>query len=150
MNVDVDVDVTTPTPNGTLFAKDEVFRLGDATVTPLILHWASAPNFSMNAQFAIQAPTGDYDKDRAANAGVNFWLFAPSFAVSYVTSTGLEFSFWFQLNIGTKNDDTDYKNGVEYLQDFSIGQHVGPWRIGLGGYYYKQISDDKTYMWRIR
>jgi len=23
-----------------------------------------------------------------------------------------------------------------------VGQHIGPWTLGLGGYYYRQFSDD--------
>jgi hypothetical protein len=23
-----------------------------------------------------------------------------------------------------------------------VGQHIGPWTLGLGGYYYRQLTDD--------
>uniref|UniRef100_UPI003C7E95ED SphA family protein n=1 Tax=Pseudomonas veronii TaxID=76761 RepID=UPI003C7E95ED len=48
----------------------------------------------------------------------------------------------FELDVNTRNPATHYKNGVEYRHEFAVGQHFGPWTAGIGGYYYRQFSDD--------
>ncbi|MCM2972921.1 SphA family protein [Larsenimonas suaedae] len=140
MNAELDVNV-----NGTTVFSDSasVFRQADLQVTPLILAWNPAPNMGVTAQFQVQAPTGDYDKDRLINPGVNHWAFSPIFGFSYITDTGLEFSTLSQFDINTENPDTDYRSGIEYKNEFAIGQHVDSYTVGLGGYYYHQITDDK-------
>ncbi|CUB04151.1 SphA family protein [Marinomonas fungiae] len=130
---------------GTVFEDDaELFRLGDIQAVPFILGWNLAPNFAVNTQFAVQAPTGDYDKDRFISPSINHWVFTPSAAFTYITQSGFEISSNFQLDISTKNEDTDYQNGLEYRHEFGFGQHVNEWTLGLGGYYYRQLTDDKT------
>ncbi|PAM44239.1 hypothetical protein CEJ63_23915, partial [Acinetobacter baumannii] len=53
-----------------------------------------------------------------------------------------EVSSSFEVDVNTRNPATDYKSGVEYRHEFAVGQHVGPWILGLGGYYYRQFTDD--------
>lgn len=90
----------------------------------------------------VQAPTGDYDKNRLISPGVNHWTFSPTFNATYITDSGFEVSSSFQTDFNTRNPATDYKNGVEYRHEFAVGQHVGPFTLGLGGFYYRQFSDD--------
>jgi hypothetical protein len=131
---------------GSFFSNSaDVFSQADLQVTPLILQWTKSPNLAMNAQFQIQAPTGDYDKNRMVSPGLNHWAFSPVYNISYISDTGLELSSSFQLDISTKNKDSHYKNGIEYRHEFGIGQHVDEWTVGMGGYYYRQLTDDKTY-----
>lgn len=145
LNLDASFTKTVPGAGVVVDQSGEVFRLGDALITPLIVQWTLAPNVAMNAQLAIQAPTGDYDKDRFVSSGLNQWVVSPNFAFSYISQTGFELSSNFQIDISTKNEDSDYKNGAAYRHEFALGQHLGPWTIGLGGYFHKQLTDDKTY-----
>ncbi|WP_425928041.1 SphA family protein [Pseudomonas sp. NyZ201] len=133
-----------PTPFGTLSRDARVFRQADAQLIPLILQWTPAPNLGINAQLQIQAPTGDYDKDRLVSPGLNHWTFSPILNATWISPTGLELSSSFEVDINTRNHATDYRNGVEYRHEFAVGQHVGPWTLGIGGYYYRQLSDDEA------
>ncbi|WP_245392383.1 SphA family protein [Salinicola endophyticus] len=129
----------------TVFQDDtHVLAQADVQIVPLMLAWQPAPNMGVSAQFQIQAPTGEYDKDRLVNPGLNHWTFSPIVGFTYVTQGGLEFSTLSQFDVNTRNTDTDYRSGVEYRNEFGIGQHVDVWTLGLGGYYYDQISDDKS------
>ncbi|MCD5993483.1 transporter [Pseudomonas sp. CDFA 602] len=138
----MDASVQVPTPVGPLNLKADPFRLADIQVLPLILQWNLSPNLFINAQFQVQAPTGDYDRNRLISPGLNHWTFSPIFNATYITDTGFEVSSSFEADINTRNEATDYKNGVEYRHEFAVGQHVGPWTVGMGGFYYRQFSDD--------
>lgn len=140
--LDMKVDLGVPTPAGKLALSGKNAALGDIQVAPLAVSWAPAPNLFMSASMMVQVPTGSYDKNRLVNAGVNHWTFSPTFAFTYLTSFGGEISSNIQLNVHTRNRDTAYRSGVEYQHESAIGQHVGPWTIGLGGYYIQQLTDD--------
>ena len=120
----------------------ELFRPADLQLIPLILAWEPAPGVGINTQLSIQAPTGDYDKNRLVSPGTNHWTVSPIFNASYISPSGLELSSSFQVDINARNSATDYRSGVEYRHEFAVGQHFGPWTAGLGGYYYRQLSDD--------
>ncbi|WP_045163117.1 SphA family protein [Stutzerimonas stutzeri] len=140
MNASLDVD----TPFGPISRDAEMFRQADAQILPLILQWSPSRNLGINTQFQIQLPTGDYDEDRLVSPGLNHWTFSPILNATYITDGGFEMSSSFQVDVNTRNHATDYKNGVEYRHEFAVGQHVGPWTLGLGGYYYRQLSDDDS------
>ncbi|BBP59458.1 hypothetical protein PHLH4_30480 [Pseudomonas sp. St316] len=124
--------------------KSDIFRQADIGILPIMLQWHVAPNIGINAQLQIQAPTGDYDKDRFLNPGVNHWTVSPILNGTWISEHGLEVSSSFQLDFNTRNHDTDYKSGVEYRHEFAVGQHINDWTVGLGGYYYRQLSDDNA------
>ncbi|MGZ0714775.1 SphA family protein [Pseudomonas palleroniana] len=138
----MDASLQVPTPGGPLELSADPFRMADAQVIPLILQWSLSPNLFVNTQFQIQAPTGDYDKNRLVSPGLNHWTFSPLLNATYLSDTGFEVSSSFQVDVNTRNPATHYKNGVEYRHEFAVGQHFGPWTAGLGGYYYRQFSDD--------
>lgn len=138
----MDASVKVPTPVGPLSLEADPFRMADVQLLPVILQWNLSPNLFINTQLQIQMPTGDYDKNRLISPGLNHWTFSPIVNATYITDSGLEVSSSFEVDVNTRNPATDYKSGVEYRHEFAVGQHVGPWTLGLGGYYYRQFSDD--------
>lgn len=138
----MDASLDIPTPFGTISNGAEVFRQADLQVTPLILQWNPSRNLGINAQFQIQAPTGDYDKDRLVSPGLNHWTYSPIVNATYISDSGFEVSSSFQFDINARNPDTDYRSGVEFRHEFALGQHVNDWTFGLGGYNYRQLTDD--------
>jgi hypothetical protein len=140
----MDGSVEIPTPGGPLKLEADPFRMADLLISPLILQWSLSPNLFINAQLQIMAPTGDYDKNRLVSPGLNHWAFSPIVNATYITDSGFELSSSFQADINTRNQATNYKNGVEYRHEFAAGQHMGAWTVGLGGYYYRQLSDDEA------
>ncbi|KAA8561999.1 hypothetical protein FX985_02065 [Pseudomonas extremaustralis] len=138
----MDASLQVPTPAGPLNLEADPFRLADVQFLPVILQWNLSPNLFINTQLQIQAPTGDYDKNRLVSPGLNHWTFSPIVNATYITDSGFEVSSSFEVDVNTRNPATDYKSGVEYRHEFAVGQHVGPWILGLGGYYYRQFTDD--------
>lgn len=141
---EMDARLKVDTPFGPLRLEKEVFREADTQVTPLILQWDISRNLFVNTRLQIQAPTGDYDKNRLISPGLNHWTISPALNATWLSDGGFEVSSSQQLDFNTRNHATDYRSGTEYRHEFSLGQHVGPWTLGLGGYYYQQISDDEA------
>ena len=142
--LDMRNDLAIPTPAGTLALAGKNSAQADIQVAPLVIKWTPSPGLFTNASLVFQLPTGSYDKTRLINAGTNHWTVSPTFAFSYIMPSGFEVSSNIQLNINGRNADTDYRSGTEYQHEFAAGQHLGPWTLGLGGYYYQQITDDKS------
>lgn len=138
------VDLSVPTPVGPMALSGRHSAQGDLQLIPAMLQWVPSPGVYANAQFLVQLPTGAYDKKRLINPGSNHWSVSPSVAVTWIQPSGFELSSHIQLNIHGRNKDTDYRSGTEYQHEFALGQHIGAWTVGLGGYYLQQISDDRA------
>ncbi len=118
--------------------------LGDITLNPLIIGWHFPPDWHWVFGLDINLPTGKYNAiDPTDSVGANYYSFEPALAFTYLNQSGFEVSAKLMYNIKTKNDDTDYQSGNDFHMDYLIGQHFGPWAVGLGGYYFKQTSDDE-------
>ncbi|MCJ8507100.1 transporter [Rhizobium lemnae] len=141
--ISIDGRLNVRTPGGPLAIAGDDFGVGDIQILPLILGWQAPPNMFINAGLQVQAPTGAYSTSNAFNAGTNHWTFTPFLGVTYLSDSGFEISTQATLNFNTVNPDTDYRSGIEYRQEFAIGQHVQDWTFGVAGYAYQQISDDK-------
>jgi hypothetical protein len=142
--LDLDNRLSIPTPVGPLALRGQNAAIGDVQVAPLIIKWTPSPGLFVNARIELQLPTGSYKANRLINAGTNHWTVSPTLAFSYITPGGFEVSSNIQVNVHGKNKDTNYQSGMEYQHEFALGQHVGPWTLGVGGYLYKQLSDDKV------
>ncbi|MGJ7512933.1 SphA family protein [Pseudomonas baetica] len=140
----MDAELKVQTPAGPMKLEADPFRMADTFFIPLILQWNVSPNFFVNSYFGVTAPTGDYDKKRLVSPGTNHWVYSPGLSATYITDSGFEVSSNFQVDFSSRNQATNYKNGVEYRHEFAVGQHMGPWTVGLGGFYYRQISDDNA------
>lgn len=142
--LDMDNRLSVPTPVGPLALQGQNAAKGDMTIAPVIVKWTPSPGLFVNGRIELQLPTGSYKVDRLINSSANHWTASPAIAFSWVGASGLEVSSNIQLNFHGKNKDTNYQSGVEYQHEFTIGQHVGPWTIGVGGYLYQQLTDDKV------
>lgn len=140
MNINGNLKVATPV--GPLQLSNSDLNLADIQVVPILLGWQAPPNLFVNAGLQIQAPTGSYSVNKAFNVGVNHWTFSPFVAATYITDSGFEVSSQFMVSFNTENPDTNYTSGNEFKQEFAIGQHLGAWTVGAGGYYYQQFTDD--------
>jgi hypothetical protein len=123
-------------------AGDSKAGLGDIIIDPIVLSWHSK-NWHFATGVDIYAPTGAYDKNDLANIGRNYWTFEPIVAATYISDCGIEASGKFMYDFNTKNTDTNYRSGQEFHFDYTLAYHIDKWSLGLGGYYYKQITDDK-------
>lgn len=133
----VSLDVTVPG------ASDNCFGVGDMIIDPCILSWHSK-NWHWVTGLDVYVPTGSYKKERLANLGRNYWTFEPVFAFTYLSDTGWEVSSKFMYDINTENEATDYTSGQEFHFDYLLGKKISAWSLGVGGYYYVQLTDDKA------
>jgi hypothetical protein len=117
--------------------------IGDIEFSPLILGWHLSKNLHMIGTLDFMVPTGDYDQADPSSLGRNYVTIDPVWAVTYLSDSGFELSGKFQYLINLENSDTDYTSGHEFICDYLVGQHIGPWNLGLNGYIYKQVTDDE-------
>lgn len=91
----------------------------------------------------VIAPTGEYDKNRALNTGFNYWTVRPNFIFSYVPASGYEASMKFTYSFNNKNTATNYKSGRLFHLDYAASLPLSAEaRLGIEGYYMKQMTDD--------
>jgi len=131
------VDIETPA------GEDNKTGICDLIVNPFILSW-HFKNWHLATGIDIYIPIGNYDKDDLANTSRNYWTFEPAFGVTYLSDTGFDISAKFMYDFNTENPDTDYKSGQEFHFDYTVGKHFKDIAIGIGGFYYKQVTDDEV------
>ncbi len=119
------------------------FSQGDISISPFILDWDLGNNYSLSAGLDISIPVGAYDEDDAINIGRNYWSFQPVMGFSYKNPQGFEGHILSRLMFNTENTDTDYTTGNEFNADISLGYNFDNYRLGIHGYVYKQLTDDK-------
>ncbi|MCX7914043.1 MAG: transporter [Thermodesulfovibrionales bacterium] len=132
LNVDVELPIGSQSKTG----------IGDIIIDPFILSW-HFKNWHFATGIDIYIPTGQFDKNRLANLGRNYWTFEPIFAFTYLSDSGVDVSCKFMYDFNTKNKDTNYKSGQEFHFDYTLGKRLQNWHLGIGGYYYKQLTSDK-------
>ncbi|WP_445672952.1 SphA family protein [Pseudomonas inefficax] len=116
--------------------------LGDVIFGPA-LGFHHSDKFHSILAFDMIAPTGRYDKDDLANPGRNYWVFEPVYAMSYVDPAGLNLDAKVMYDFNRRNPATDYRSGQELHVDYAVGWGLGNgWVVGVGGYYYRQTTDD--------
>lgn len=117
--------------------------LGDITVGAGIA-WHHSTKWHSVAALDFVLPTGGYDKNDAANLGRNYASIQPLYAMSYINPQGFNGDFMGTLSVNRKNDATGYRSGDEFILDYALGWSVGGgFTLGVGGYWYRQFSDDK-------
>lgn len=121
--------------------------IGDLTLDPIILSW-HRPNLHYAVGIDVVVPIGQYDDTnpvtRLTSIGRNYWTVEPLFGISWISEGGLELSGKFMFDINFENPDTNYRTGNEFHADYTVGQHIGDWTLGVGGYFYKQVEDDEA------
>lgn len=142
--LDMKLDLTIPTPAGPLRQAGSRRAQGDVQLIPAALQW-TAPGLFQYAAVMVQAPTGAYDAARLVNPGTNHWTVSPTYAFTHIGRGGFEVSSSMQVNFSTRNRDNGYRSGAEWQQEFAVGQHVGDFTVGLGGYVYRQIGGDRVH-----
>ena len=138
------------------FPEDNSTGLGDILIGP-ILQWdpimgEKGPIFVHRLEFQMIFPTGKYDDERELNPGSNFFSFDPYWAGTVFLGPKWTTSWRLHYLVNDKNRDPDKKlypgasdtrAGQAVHLNFTVACMVLPnrLRIGLNGYYLKQISD---------
>ena len=121
--------------------------LGDLVLMPVMLNYALSRDVHLDLRGGIYAPTGDYEVERLANTGKNFWTFEPTVGFLYFgQKNGLEASVYAGLDFNTENQDTSYQSGSQFHIDGTLAQHFklagGLAGAGVTGFWYDQLTGD--------
>lgn len=118
--------------------------LGDILFTVFGLAYHHSPNLHSVAALDIIIPSGSYNRSDMTNIGRNYWAIQPLYTVSYVNPQGWNADAKIMMDFNRKNKDTNYRSGQEFHVDYAVGYGFGNnWVAGVGGYLYRQTSDDK-------
>jgi hypothetical protein len=128
--------------DGLGLACNSVTGISDITISPLVLTWDPG-RLHIAAITDIVVPVGTYDRTRAVNVGYHYATIRPSVSISYLSRSGLEISSRHNIDFNFKNPATNYRSGTAYHVDFNVSQAVGFWKLGVAGYYFQQLTDDK-------
>lgn len=123
--------------------RDHKRGIGDAHLGPVVgFHHSDKLHTAVGVDFVV--PTGsEYDRNDLVNLGNNYATIQAVYAVTYMDPVGLNADVRLMHEYNFENPDTDYKSGRELHADYALGWGLGNgWVVGVGGYVYKQISDD--------
>ncbi|MDY6820707.1 MAG: transporter [Deferribacterota bacterium] len=134
--------------------KGDEFGIGDITFTPLLIQWRDKLfNRDYFHRLAISGifPSGDYDKNNNVNIGSHLYSFNPYYSFTYFITPKLTISSRIHYLLNSKNTKPlnlynaenikpgraihfNYSSTYEILKNF---------RVGISGYYLKQLSDSE-------
>jgi hypothetical protein len=120
--------------------------LGDLVIQPVLLT-AAYGNLHVLAGFDVSLPTGNYNKDKLVNAGLNYTTVAPQLALTWLPTREFEFSLFSIAGFNSRNQQTQYTSGNYFDIDYSIGYRPFPsvhaLQFSVVGYWFDQLTDDE-------
>lgn len=142
---DTEIDASLTGPRGrTLGQNDSGTQFADLLITPFAAGYHFSATDHISFSLPIYLPTGAYNENRLANAGQNTYTFMPTVAFTHLDGKGGEFSLMSALELYTRNEATEYRNGSVFTLDglWTLGLGEG-WSAGVVGGLIKQLTDDK-------
>ncbi|MBD8495047.1 transporter [Pseudomonas syringae] len=147
------IDVDDGLGNAALKARSGV---GDLLIGPFIqfdpIMGPDGPRFVHRIELQVNLPTGEYDRDRDINPGNNAWSFNPYWAATYWFTPKWTASLRAHYLYNGKNnapvralgDLDDMQAGqalhANFTTEYAVTEHL---RLGVNGYWLKQISDTR-------
>lgn len=122
--------------------------IGDPAISPLYLGY-STPDARWHTLLGmdIYAPLGEYDRNRMANHGLNYWTFAPIFFMTWLPDPRWEVSSTLQASFNTRNTDTHYRSGnsvsIEGVVGYRPSESMPALRVAAQGWASVQYTDDQ-------
>lgn len=142
--IDVGIDATLAGDPGQLRRRQHAGNLFDLYFAPVIASYHIDQTHHLSMGLYVYAPTAEYDASRLANPGLNVWTVSPTLGYTQLMSNGtLEFSLQGALDWYSRNDDTDYKNGVVWRSEaLLVKRYAGGWGVGAAAGWIQQLERD--------
>ncbi|WIX33559.1 transporter [Salinicola sp. JS01] len=141
--------------------RDNGFGLGDITFGPYLqmapIIRQGRPVFSQRFEFDVIAPVGKFDRDRALNPGDGYWSILPNWAITVLPTPAWEISARFNYLYNFETDRAgappaipgfEFDNGqagdaawVNLASSYAVNDKL---RLGINGFYLRQLSDNRT------
>ena len=125
--------------------KDDKFSLGDIAVEPFVLSW-HGPRYDAVFGLAVYVPTGEYDRNKPASPGKDFWTGMISIGGTCYLDAEKTWSASIlgRYEIHSEKDETDVRPGDDFHFEWGIGKTLAKiWDVGLTGYCQWQVTDDR-------
>jgi len=154
----VSIDLDYGIPNTFGFPMDNGSGIGDILIGPF-LQWdpimgQNGPILMHRIELQMILPTGKYNENRELNAGSNFFSFNPYWSGTLFLGPKWTVSMRLHYLWNDKNDDPnrnfggadDTQAGQAIHANFAVAREVVPkrLRLGLNGYYLKQLGDTEV------
>lgn len=144
--------------------KDNGTGFGDISLGPMvqfdpIVDAQGRPTFVQRLALDVSLPIGEYDETKDFNPGSNFYSINPYWAATWMPAERWEMSWRLNYLYNFKNSDPassthqlfngdpvrDTQAGQAAWSNFAASYEVIPnVSVGLNGYYFKQLEDDKV------
>lgn len=144
--------------------KDNGTGFGDISLGPMvqfdpIVDAQGRPTFVQRLALDVSLPIGEYDETKDFNPGSNFYSINPYWAATWMPAERWEMSWRLHYLYNFKNSDPasstyqlfngdpvrDTQAGQAAWSNFAASYEVIPnVSVGLNGYYFKQLEDDKV------
>ncbi|WP_314104235.1 transporter [uncultured Stenotrophomonas sp.] len=143
--IDADITAGLQGPLGNqVRTQDSTSNLFDVYFAPVIAGYHIDQVQHVSFGLYVYAPTARYTPGKLANPGLNVWTVSPAVGYTHLFQKGtLEFSVLGGMDWYSRNDDTDYKNGLVLRADALLVKRTpSGWGFGAAGGWLQQVQDD--------
>jgi len=145
--IDADVTANLQGPLGNqVRVQDSASNLFDVYFAPVIAGFHINEVQHLSFGLYVYAPTAKYTPGKLANPGLNVWTVSPAAGYTHLFQKGtLEFSVLGGMDWYSRNDDTDYKNGLVLRTDtLLVKRTASGWGFGAAAGWLQQVQDDES------